>query len=266
MRSITSVLFFTAVIILTNFQNSFSQIYSLPEESTPVVYDHENNLSKTPYHNFSKEEFSIMDEMARLKSQNTSANRDKISELQIQLEKINGSTTTLKGTISLAAVSQDNKSEFQSDQIPLNTIYKSFEGSIKAIATQVEQRSPGDGAIWVIIAAGNADSGAGATPDTLILFKSVNNGSTYSMIKRIALNTGLKVNYDQMDFEIIEPSVSSKIIHLVFGFKKYTFGGSTRAGLLSFNTTDLSYQGNRTCFLRFRLSFKQLFLSKNNFG
>ncbi|MEO8446751.1 MAG: hypothetical protein ABI528_04605 [bacterium] len=249
MRSLISVLIFSAVILFINSENLFSQIISLPDQSIPAVYDPENNLSKTPEQNFSKEELSIMDEMVRLKSGNTSANRDKISELQIRLEKLNGSTVTMPGTISLSSSSgQDVKAEFQNDQIPLNTIYKSLEGSIKAIATQVEQRSPGNGAIWVIVAAGRTDSGAGATPDTLILFKSVNNGSTYSMIKRIALSTGVKVNYDQMDFEIIEPSVSSKIIHLVFGFKKYTIGGSTRAGLLSFNTSDLSYQATELAF------------------
>ncbi|MBK6877818.1 MAG: hypothetical protein IPG99_15535 [Ignavibacteria bacterium] len=115
--------------------------------------------------------------------------------------------------------------------------------TLKAVATQVEQRNPGEGTIWVVIAVGAGDVGIGATPDTLLYFNSTNNGVSYSLIKRAALTTGMKVNYDEMDLEIIEPFTNDKYLHLVLSVITDGFTGYHLSGIITLRKSDLVLGG-----------------------
>lgn len=237
-------LFMQAIIIVFSFQNLFSQIVNYNNNSVPAQTT-ENFLSQNiSQQDFSNEELSITNEMEILKRQNTGQHREKLCELQKKLELISGRTSTSPGTVSIVSSSQDLKSVTDiSDAISINAIYNSFPGSIKAIATQVEQSYPDAGTIWVVVAAGRSDAGVGTSPDTIIFFNSTNNGSSYSMIKRIALSTGMKVKSDQMDLEIIEPDTGSTYLHLVLGFIKDGYTGRSGVGLISLNKSNMSSAG-----------------------
>lgn len=223
-----------------NYENS-----SVPAETSPL-HLYPQNL---PEQDFSNEELSIMNEMENLKRQDKAENREKICDLQKKLEMISGRTTTSAGTISIISSSENIKTTGNlTEAVTLNKIYNSFSGSIKAIATQVEQSLPERGTIWVAVASGRSDVGAGTSPDTILFFNSTNNGSSYSLVKRIALGVGIKVKSDQMDLEIVEPDTGSTYLHLVIGFIRDGYTGRSGAGLISLKKSDLSFGGTELYF------------------
>ncbi len=97
------------------------------------------------------------------------------------------------------------------------------------------ERATGIGTIWVATAVGRLDSGISATADTILLFKSLNNGLTYSLYSRIAANPGNKVSNDELDMEIIEPNSSQKYIYLTIGFTTNGYTGIYRSSIMVYD-------------------------------
>lgn len=246
----TKLIIITVVFTLMMIQNAFSQKINYENTSAPAEVSPINLYCQNlPPQDLSNEEQSIMNEMENLKRQNVGGNREKLCELQKKLEIISGRTTTSTGTVSIVSSSQDFKvNGNQTDGVTLNSIYTSLSGSIKAIATQTEQSLPDEGTIWVAVASGRNDIGAGTSPDTILFFNSTNNGSTYNLVKRIALGAGIKVKSDQMDLEIIEPDTGSTYLHLVIGFIRDGYTGRSGAGLICLKKSDLSFGGTELFF------------------
>ncbi|MGB3017206.1 MAG: hypothetical protein WBC65_05310 [Ignavibacteria bacterium] len=201
-------------------------------------------MFKTKAKHLSGKEPAIVNEMSRLKDNYKAGNIEKIQGLQNEL---NGFTETRAVNPEISLISKDanniKSTPMQSDQLTLNEIYTANNAYIKAVATQVEQRNPGEGTIWVVIAVGAGDVGIGATPDTLLYFNSTNNGVSYSLIKRAALTTGMKVNYDEMDLEIIEPFTNDKYLHLVLSVITDGFTGYHLSGIITLRKSDLVLGG-----------------------
>jgi hypothetical protein len=211
----------------------------------PVILEQKSDdIFKSNTRSYSDREMTILNEMTRHKEEYKTGNIEKISRLQKQLD---GYSETQVINSELSLISDDANSfksiPLQSEQLTLNEIYASNSAYIKAVATQVEQRNPGAGTIWVVLSVGAGDVGVGASPDTLLYFNSTNNGVSYSLIKRVALNTGIKINYDEMDLEIVEPFTNDKYLHLVFSVITNGFTGAHLAGIVSFKKSDQSVGG-----------------------
>lgn len=231
--------------LILNSRNSFSQKVNMSNESSPVTLEKRNdNTFRTGSKQPSSKEQEITNEMSRLKENYSKENIEKISELQNHLDGRNN-TQDSRQVINLISPDANSYKSIpaQTDQLTLNEIYASNNAYIKAIATQTEQRNPGAGTIWVVIAVGAGDVGIGASPDTLLYYNSTNNGISYSLVKRAQLNTGMKVNYDEMDLEIIEPFTNEKYLHLVIAIITDGFTGSHLTGILSLKKSDLSMSG-----------------------
>ena len=226
-------------------QNVYSQKVNTSNESSPVTLEKiKGSIFKTKAKQLSGKELAIVNEMSRLKDNFKAANIEKISGLQNEL---NGLNETRAGNPEISMISQDANSfkstPMQTEQLTLNEIYASNNAYIKAVATQVEQRNPGAGTIWVVIAVGAGDVGIGASPDTLLYFNSTNNGVSYSLIKRAALNTGMKINYDEMDLEIVEPFSNDKYLQLVLAIITDGFTGNHLSGIVTLRKSDLNLSG-----------------------
>ena len=87
------------------------------------------------------------------------------------------------------------------------------------------------GTIWVVIAVGGRCR-IRASPDTLLHYNSTNNGKFYSLVIRAPLNVGMKINYDEMDLEIIEPFTYEKYLHVVVAVITDGFTGLNLVGLI----------------------------------
>lgn len=232
-------------LFILNLQGTFAQKVNTLNTSTPVYLEKKNdNVFKTGSRPFNRMETEIINKISRLKEHYSKGNIEKISELQNHLDGRNN-TQDNRQEINLISPDANNYKSIpgQTDQLTLSEIYASNNAYIKAIATQVEQRNPGAGTIWVVIAVGAGDVGVGASPDTLLYFNSTNNGISYSLIKRAALNTGMKVNYDEMDLEIVEPFTNDKYLHLVIAIITDGFTGAYLSGILTLKKSDLTLGG-----------------------
>ena len=231
--------------LILNSQNLYSQKVNTSNESVPLTLEiMKDKISKSKTKHMSGKELAIVNEMSRLKDNYKAGNIEKIQGLQNEL---NGLNETKAGNPDISLISQDANSlkstPMQTDQLTLNEIYAANNAYIKAVATQVEQRNPGEGTIWVVVAVGAGDVGIGATPDTILYFNSTNNGVSYSLIKRAALTTGMKVNYDEMDLEIVEPFTNDKYLHLVLAIITDGFTGSHLSGIITLRKSDLVLSG-----------------------
>ena len=240
-----NVFIILTVLIFSCSENLYSQELFFSGKDVPAVTieNEKINQHNTPENVQTKEELNIIDEMKRLKADQNNLNGEKILQLQKKLESINHRSITIESDNSSSELfsgeAKRNHLQNQTDAITKSELFSSPSAYIKSIATQTEQRqlgaTPPTGNIWVAVAIGGGDAGVGASPDTLLMFKSIDNGLTYNLYSRLPLNVGIKVNYDDMDMEIIEGNTNSKYIHLVLGYITDGFTGSYRTGIVSYD-------------------------------
>ena len=245
MKTIIANFLVTVFIAILLPEIVLSQKINTKNESAPVILEKRiDNSFKTRSGHFSEKDIEITKEMSRLKENYSKENIHRIEELQ---NNLSGKNIEKNNRQEINLISPDAKHftslPDQSDQLTLNEIYSSNSAYIKAIATQTEQRNPGAGTIWVVIAVGAGDVGVGASPDTLLYYNSTNNGNSYSLAIRAPLNVGIKVNYDEMDLEIIEPFTYEKYLHVVVAVITDGFTGSNLVGLISLRKSDLLLGG-----------------------
>lgn len=177
------------------------------------------NFSQTPENNHTPEEADIMNQMIKLKEENNVSNGDKIAALQKKLETTNKSTITKQETNPIGTLVPGGRSNpFETDNLIQSAVIDGANGYVGGVAVQVEQRGSTAGKIWVAVALINGDTGVFAIPDTLLIYSSVNNGSTYSLYAKIALSNHNKFLFDDMDMEIIENTSGTKYLYVVFGY------------------------------------------------
>ena len=240
-----SIIFLLIISIILISQITYSQKINTSNVSVPVLLEKRNEIVfGTESKHLTSKDQEIVNEMSRLKVNYKDGNIKRISELQNNLVAQRSETVTGQEINLLSPEVNNYKSQTeQSDQLTLNEIYSVSSAYIKAVATQTEQRNPGAGTIWVVIAVGAGDVGVGASPDTLLYFNSTNNGVSYSLIKRAALTVGMKVNYDEMDLEIVEPFTDNKYIHLVLSVITDGFTGTHLSGIITLRKSDLVLGG-----------------------
>ena len=226
---------------------SFSQNIFIPElkgsDASVSTVDENVSIPKQPETKHSKEALEIMNEMIRLKREQHTSNGERISELQRKLENIEQISITKTSNdcdVIFSKNSDKISNQIQTDAVTLSSIYTTYNSFIKAIATQVEQRAPNIGTIWAAFAVGRFDSGVSATPDTIILYRSTNNGLSYNLYSRLALASGNKVSNDEMDMEIIESS-TSKYIYLAAGYSTNGYTGLYRSSLIIYDIVNNTY-------------------------
>ncbi len=94
----------------------------------------------------------------------------------------------------------------------------------KVIRFAVEYNQATAGKIWAVVA--YQGTGSSSTPDTVRIYYSTTGGSTWSLRVTIILGGTDKVNYDDLDLEIIEPTSGDKYLWCVYGLR--ASGGTGR--------------------------------------
>jgi hypothetical protein len=220
-----SFLIFIALTLLLQF-NSFSQVKNnlFSNNKKSVVHNQKTelkkitgNFSQTPQNIYSVREAEIMDEMNRLKQMDNNSG-EKIVELQKKIEMTNGSSITKQESNSFGTLIPASHYGPETDNINLSYIISQADNYIGSLAVQIEQRGATAGKIWVAVGLANGDTGLFAIPDTIGVYYSVNNGLTYNLYAKIAFSSHNKIEFDDMDMEIIENTTGTKYLHIVFGY------------------------------------------------
>lgn len=216
---------------------SIDKKFSAGRRTLSIVKEN-NTLSAVPEVNFSENENLLMKRIEELKL-TESGTGEQIVSLQRQLEESSGYAKTLYGEESICRMELPKNSGI----IPHSTqiLVASF---IPATDVQVEQRGITAGRIWVAIGVAGLDTGANATPDTLIMFYSDNGGESYTEYVRAVFSESNKINFDDLDMEIVEPVSGEKYIYLLFGYTTGGYLGYNRVGYVVIRTPTPAVYGS----------------------
>lgn len=232
-------------LVLMTVQSATSQYAQLPGKnkgkpaSSPVISSKKNNspLTNTKEQIRTEAELTIIEQMNMLKK-DESASGDEILSLQKQLENISGATSTASASESFCRMIPPDGRAYPNSSV----IYDGFYVACTSI--QVEQRGTTAGRIWAAIGITDADTGAGSSGDTLILFYSDNGGNSYTQYVKTAFSPANKINFDDLDMEIFEPVSGDKYIYMVFGYTTSGYFGQNLIGYTIVRTPSLAVFGS----------------------
>ncbi|MCE1164382.1 MAG: T9SS type A sorting domain-containing protein [Bacteroidetes bacterium] len=178
----------------------------------------------------------IENKIKLLRETGNGSERQRVEDLNSQLAQYNGNT--IAGAAQYPAVVCRNNPPFmQPDNIGNTNIFSS-PNYIHGLAVAVEQTGPTAGKIWVVWAV----SPSGSYPDTVHVEYSIDNGITFHEYAVFHLGGTDKVNYDDLDIEIIEAPTGDKYIWGVYGLRSNGGAGNWFVG--GFNLDITNFAGN----------------------
>ncbi len=248
-------LFVKPIMLLLFVYSSFSQEISTNSPSTHDKYFGSNSsdnfdvkgvnktVKKTPQQTW------IEQQILNLKKDGKPGDRERISDLNNQLEKISGNTVTrfipnYGGSMTYVNKPVENT---LNDEISNIRLYNNTAREIKGMATCTEQTGANAGRIWIFY---NFSAGT-TSPDSFKVIYSVNGGSSWVTYVTGNIRPLDKVNYDDLDMELIENTSGSKYLMVVYGQRANGGTGRWFTGGLIINVTsfngsffDLSWPGD----------------------
>lgn len=155
-----------------------------------------------------------------------------IISLQKQMDGLTGRTVTMLPERINAAVIPGSLNHF--DNVAVTGITQiAGQTNIKAIATATEQGGSTSGRVWVVHTLNNG------TGDALKYFYSDDNGKSWTEYVMIYLGTGIRINADELDIEIIN-NENVNYIYAVYGYIESSINWYT--GLAIVNSTESTPQ------------------------
>lgn len=232
-------------MMLITVQSATAQYAQLPGKNKgkpmtgPVKSSRENSnkLTNSKVQIRTEAEQTIIEQMERLKKDEATS-EDEILNLQNQLEKINGATSTSNASESFCRMIPPDGRSYPNSSVVYDGFY------VACTSIQVEQRGTNAGRIWAAIGVTDADTGAGASSDTLILFYSDNGGDSYTQYVKTVFSPANKINFDDLDMEIFEPASGDKYIYMVFGYTTSGYFGQNLIGYTIVRTPTLAVFGS----------------------
>jgi hypothetical protein len=234
----TTVLTLLLVLFISTFSFSQDNPYNLSTEEQRI-----NSMNLAPITNaptlstgntqrtVSQQEEALVQEMKVLKESGNSENRDRIIELQKQIDAISGNSVTRASNPYIGGGTSFAGNPVFNDNILVNAT-RIFSGSVKGIATCTEQVGTTAGKIWVAVGVPGPTAGG----DSIKIFSSVNNGISWTLNYYAWLGGTDRIQYDQMDLELIESSSGTKYFHLIYGLRSSNGSGNYFSGGWSFSS------------------------------
>ncbi|MCU0373019.1 MAG: T9SS type A sorting domain-containing protein [Ignavibacteria bacterium] len=182
-------------------------------------------------------EFAVNEEITGLENRileiRKSANPDnsEITNLQNQISAITRQSVTMQASFYPGRVTSATMLE-QFDAVG-NTLILS-KNNMKCIATVTEYTGATAGRMWAV--AGFQGTGSSATPDSLRVLYSTDNGTSWIPYANITLGGTDKINYGDIDAELIEGG-TNKFLHIVYGLRASGGTGKWFAGGASIQLT-----------------------------
>lgn len=172
----------------------------------------------------SSEAIELEKQIQALREQNNPSNQIQIEKLNEMLGKVTGDFVTAKVISYPGGVQQVINPPFieETDAIGNVRILSSTTYTPKGMGTVTEQRGTTAGRIWTV----HAFSANSSTPDSIRVLYSSNNGMTWITYANAWLGGTDKINYDDLDVEILEGTTGDKYLWIVYGLR--ATGGSGR--------------------------------------
>jgi len=200
---------FTFTLTLTNAQDKQLGITYGPD--LPLLGP--DKTSKTvPAKQLSAQVKSLVQQQ---KAAKLAGNTPLILSIQKQIDALTGESVTVPAIQTGGSVVNTNSHFNGNDNIINDEIFITPAGTfLKGMATATEQRGSNVGKIWLSYAYGSSSS---SSPDTILFFNSTNNGTSWSFYASALFGSNSKVNYDEMDMEIMEYTTGQKYVWTTLG-------------------------------------------------
>ncbi len=245
LSTVALLLFFTFTV------SSQETIYTNPN---PNLYkgnntNDYNDVSGLPQvQTKSQEQINLENQIKSLRLQNNTSNSNRIEELNLKLSNYNGNVVKMADYYGGKIEPAENNAPFIQPDAYMNTrIFNSTTATVKALATYTEQIGANAGRIWVVY----AFSANNASPDSIRVLYSNDGGITYNIYAYVTLGGTDKVNFDDLDIEIIENTSGNKYLWAVYGIRSSGGTGNWFTGGFNLNITSfagsvwaLSWPGN----------------------
>lgn len=220
----TKISLFTLLLfLLLLFKSSFSQ--EMP--NVHVTNDRYLGNNTANYNDVSgvnvvkeksQKQTDLENEIYRLKRTDNPFYRGRIEQLNRQLGTETGNFSTKMtpyygGGIEYAGIPNPVP---LTDNIFNTLLYNNSARALKGMATFTEQRGANIGRLWVVY----AFSANSSSPDSIRFIYSNNGGSTWNLYALAWLGGTDKINYDDLDMEIIESSSGDKYLWTVYGLRQ----------------------------------------------
>jgi hypothetical protein len=169
-----------------------------------------------------QEQTDLENRIALLKRTDDGSNRNLIEDLNRRLGKVSGDFVVANAQSYNGVLLPGNNEPVTGDNFQNTRIYNNSVNAIKGLGTATETVGPNAGRIWtVFFVSGNTTS-----PDSLRVVYSTNNGLTWLTYATGYLGGTDKINYDDLDVEIIERATGDRFLWVLYGLR--ATGGSGR--------------------------------------
>jgi hypothetical protein len=239
-------LFCISITVLLFFFNSHAVAGEEPGAQNPLIQYNGNNSFDpndvsgiNPIRQKSVQQIQLEEQIRNLKNTDNESVRAQLSELNKQLGIISGNFETKPAGYNSGGIEPSRDIPFTYDN-PIGNVrlYNNSTNFIKGLATYTEQRGANIGRIWVVY----AFSANTSSPDSLRIVYSTNNGLTWVPYANAWLGGTSKINYDEIDAEIIENTTGDKYLWIVFGYRATGGTGRWQSGGLIMNIS--TFAGN----------------------
>ena len=196
-----------------------SSAYSQNKPNTPVYQTQDNIITPgkdMPQTNPMPEELKSL--VQQQKAAKTNGNDYLVNSLQQQIDAFGGSVSVKAGYMDAGTggLLHGSWHGISTDNVVETKVFTSPAGSyLKAFCTATEQRGSNIGRIWSCWAWGSTSF---TSPDTLLVFYSDNGGLSWIGNSFWVPGGNAKVNYDQLDMEIMEYTTGNKYVWISGGF------------------------------------------------
>ncbi|MFA7361466.1 MAG: T9SS type A sorting domain-containing protein [Candidatus Kapaibacterium sp.] len=154
-----------------------------------------------------------------------------INTLQKKIDRITKQSVTLSPGYYPGKITQANPEE---QILSIGNTSVLMKSNVKCLATVTEYLGATAGRIWAVV--GFEGSGSSATPDSMRVLYSTDNGVHWVLYVNIILGGTDKFNYGDVDAELIEGG-TNKYLHIVYGLRSNGGTGKWFAGGTSIQLT-----------------------------
>jgi len=178
-----------------------------------------------------QEQIDLENRITLLKNSNDASKRDQLEDLNRRLGKISGDFTVNTAQSYNGVILPGNNEPVTGDNFQNTRIYNNTANSIKGLGTATETVGPNAGRIWAVyFISANTSS-----PDSLRVVYSTNNGITWLTYATGWLGGTDKINFDDLDVEIIERPTGDRFLWVLYGYRATGGAGRWLAGGITLN-------------------------------
>lgn len=228
------------LIFCISFAGLLAQDYPVPPQTENLykgnnTHDYNDVSGVNVIKPKSQEQINLENEIMTIKKSGDESKRDLLLQMNKRLGELSGDFTDQTALPYNGVLLPGNNEPVNGDNFQNTRIYNS-SNSIKGLGTATEYVGTTAGRIWtVFFVSGNA-----STPDSLRVVYSTNNGLSWVTYATGYLGGTDKINYDDLDVEIIEPTTGNKYLWVVYGLRATGGTGRWFAGGLVLNISSFA--------------------------